>query len=80
MCIPNRYRIYIYARTAKGRGESYFIEVKTKAPGKPAMPNFSITGVGRDHVNVSWFVNAYADTGRAKCLFKGLFFLSPCHL
>lgn len=29
----NRYRVYIWARTSKGRGESYFIEIITTEAG-----------------------------------------------
>ncbi|GFO23158.1 neuronal cell adhesion molecule, partial [Plakobranchus ocellatus] len=61
---PNtKYRIYIYARTAKGRGEAYFIEIVTAKPGTPRMPRFTIENVGRTFINVSWWVNAFADSG-----------------
>jgi hypothetical protein len=38
-----KYRIYIWARTAKGRGEAYFIElVTTKAGGKRLCCGYSL--------------------------------------
>ncbi|PVD25037.1 hypothetical protein C0Q70_15534 [Pomacea canaliculata] len=58
-----KYRIHIWARTTKGRGESYFIEIFTTAGGDLRVPRFSITDVGRDYINVSWWINPYAKSG-----------------
>lgn len=58
-----KYRVYIYARTAQGRGEAYFIEIVTAKPGTPRMPRFTIENVGRTFINVSWWINAFADSG-----------------
>ncbi|GFS23806.1 neural cell adhesion molecule L1-like protein [Elysia marginata] len=61
---PNtKYRIYIYARTEQGRGEAYFIEIVTAKPGTPRMPRFTIENVGRTFINVSWWINAFTDSG-----------------
>ncbi|CAL1541881.1 unnamed protein product [Lymnaea stagnalis] len=59
----SKYRIYIFARTAKGRGEEFFIEIVTTEPGNPRMPRFSIANVGTHYINVSWWINAYASSG-----------------
>ncbi|XP_012943169.1 neuroglian isoform X3 [Aplysia californica] len=59
----SKYRIYIYARTVKGRGESYFIEVITGKAGTPRMPSFSIVSVGSHNINITWWINAFADSG-----------------
>ena len=32
-------------------------------PSVPRMPRFTIENVGRTYINVSWWVNAYADSG-----------------
>ncbi|KAK7102376.1 neuroglian-like isoform X2 [Littorina saxatilis] len=58
-----RYRVHIWARTDKGRGESYFIELITSEAGDPQAPRFSITDVGQHHINVSWWINPYARSG-----------------
>ncbi|KAH9519485.1 hypothetical protein Btru_002827 [Bulinus truncatus] len=61
---PNRkYRIYIWARTAAGRGEGYYIERSTTTPGHPKIPKFSVTDVGRDCINVSWWRDPYVSSG-----------------
>ncbi|KAK7486747.1 hypothetical protein BaRGS_00022031, partial [Batillaria attramentaria] len=58
-----KYRIYIWARTTKGRGEGYFIELTTSEAGDPQAPRFTITEVGQHHINVSWWINPYASSG-----------------
>uniref|UniRef100_A0A2C9KWE9 Neuroglian n=1 Tax=Biomphalaria glabrata TaxID=6526 RepID=A0A2C9KWE9_BIOGL len=59
----SKYRVYIYARTAKGRGEGYFIELVTADPGTPRMPRFSIANVGARNINVTWWINEFALSG-----------------
>ncbi|XP_059166690.1 neuroglian-like isoform X2 [Physella acuta] len=59
----SKYRIHIFARTAKGRGEGYFIEVTTTSPGTPMMPRFNIASVGRNDINVTWWINPHASSG-----------------
>ncbi|BFZ08082.1 hypothetical protein BsWGS_11121 [Bradybaena similaris] len=59
----SRYRVHIFARTEAGRGEGFFIELTTTAPGSPSMPRFTIANVGRNFINVTWWINAYATSG-----------------
>uniref|UniRef100_A0A0B7A4I7 Neuroglian n=1 Tax=Arion vulgaris TaxID=1028688 RepID=A0A0B7A4I7_9EUPU len=59
----SKYRVYVYARTTAGRGEDFFIEIVTTAPGNPRMPRFTISNVGSNYINVSWWINAYASSG-----------------
>ncbi|KAK7102380.1 neuroglian-like isoform X2 [Littorina saxatilis] len=63
LLINTKYRIYIWARTTKGRGEGYFIELITSMAGDPQAPRFTITDVGQHHINVSWWINPYASSG-----------------
>lgn len=58
-----KYRVHIWTRTNKGRGESYFIEIFTTKTGDPQAPRFSIMDVGQHHINISWWINPYASSG-----------------
>ncbi|XP_041379387.1 neuroglian-like [Gigantopelta aegis] len=62
--LPNtKYRVYIWARTARGRGEGYFIELTTTKEGRPGAPRYTIAEVGETFINVTWWVNPYASSG-----------------
>ncbi|XP_055880517.1 neuroglian-like isoform X3 [Biomphalaria glabrata] len=62
--LPNtKYRIHIWPRTSAGRGEGFYIERTTTAPGVPNIPRFSIVEVGRDFINVSWWRDPYVSSG-----------------
>ncbi|XP_064605046.1 neuroglian-like isoform X2 [Liolophura sinensis] len=49
-----KYRVHIWARTIKGRGEDYFIEVTTTRPGAPDAPKFTFSFIGEHMLNVTW--------------------------
>ncbi|XP_059160211.1 neuroglian-like isoform X2 [Physella acuta] len=59
----SKYRIHIWARTSAGRGEGFYIERSTTAPGAPSLPRFSIAGVGEDYINVTWWRDPYISSG-----------------
>ncbi|CAG5124473.1 unnamed protein product [Candidula unifasciata] len=62
--LPNtKYRITIWARTAVGRGEPFYIERTTVAPGIPMVPRFTIADVGTTFINVTWWRDAYQSSG-----------------
>ncbi|XP_050412731.2 neuroglian [Patella vulgata] len=54
-----KYRIHIWARTAQGRGEVYFIERATTA----YVPMYTIESVGHDYINVTWSSDIYDKPG-----------------
>ncbi|ESP02510.1 hypothetical protein LOTGIDRAFT_138283 [Lottia gigantea] len=56
----SKYRVYIWARTVQGRGDGYFIELTTTAPGTP---RYTIESVGEHYVNVTWWLNTYVKSG-----------------
>ncbi|GFO17116.1 neural cell adhesion molecule l1 [Plakobranchus ocellatus] len=58
-----KYRIFVWARTAAGRSEPYFIERTTAKPGIPLIPRFTIQYVGEDTINVTWWKDAYQESG-----------------
>ncbi|XP_055958104.1 neuroglian isoform X1 [Patella vulgata] len=58
-----KYRVYIWARTAQGRGDSYFIELVTTEPGSPQAPRYTIASVGEHHINITWWLNPYVKSG-----------------
>ncbi|KAK3708271.1 hypothetical protein RRG08_023673 [Elysia crispata] len=58
-----KYRIFVWARTDAGRSEPFFIERKTAKPGVPMIPRFKISDVGRHFINVTWWKDAYQDSG-----------------
>ncbi|XP_046363410.2 neuroglian-like isoform X3 [Haliotis rufescens] len=62
--LPNtKYRVYIWARTSKGRGDGYFIELTTSRAGNPEAPRYTIANIGETNINVTWWVNPYARSG-----------------
>lgn len=61
---PNtKYRIFVWARTEAGRSEPYFIERTTEKPGVPLIPRFTIADVGRTSINLTWWKDAYGESG-----------------
>ncbi|GFR81010.1 neural cell adhesion molecule L1-like protein [Elysia marginata] len=58
-----KYRIFVWARTKAGRSEPYFIERKTAEPGLPMIPRFTVADVGRHSINLTWWKDAYRDSG-----------------
>ncbi|KAL3853061.1 hypothetical protein ACJMK2_016641 [Sinanodonta woodiana] len=53
--LPNRkYRVYIWARTRNGRGESTFIEAMTTMIAPPGAPSFSVLFVTETMINLTW--------------------------
>ncbi|RUS77552.1 hypothetical protein EGW08_014681 [Elysia chlorotica] len=58
-----KYRIFVWARTQAGRGEPYFIERSTAKPGVPLIPRFTISHIGRHSINVTWWKDAYQESG-----------------
>ncbi|KAK6177079.1 hypothetical protein SNE40_015257 [Patella caerulea] len=54
-----KYRIKIWARTAQGRGEVYFIERATTA----FVPMYTIESVGTDYIKVTWSSDVYYKPG-----------------
>ncbi|BFZ07496.1 hypothetical protein BsWGS_10534 [Bradybaena similaris] len=61
---PNtKYRVTVWARTAAGRGDGYYIERTTGNPGVPMMPRFTIASVGTNFINITWWRDAYQASG-----------------
>ncbi|CAH1783792.1 unnamed protein product [Owenia fusiformis] len=48
------YRVYLWGITQKGRGEEYFMDLRTSDPGPPGAPSFVITNVTETAVNLTW--------------------------
>ncbi|GAB1602400.1 neuroglian-like isoform X2, partial [Argonauta hians] len=53
----SNYRIQIKAKTNAGEGKPYFIDVWTADVGMPIVPDWNITPMGNNTLNVSWNID-----------------------
>ncbi|XP_052824013.1 neuroglian [Octopus bimaculoides] len=51
------YRIQIQAMTSAGEGEPYYIDVWTTDAGMPIVPDWNMTPMGNNSLNVSWKID-----------------------
>lgn len=49
-----KYRLYVWPKNTKGRGEVSFIEASTSGPGSSNAPSFNIKDVNQTFINVTW--------------------------
>ncbi|XP_048738673.2 neuroglian-like isoform X2 [Ostrea edulis] len=49
-----KYRLYLWPKNSKGRGEVSFIEASTSGPGSSTAPSFSIKDANQTFINVTW--------------------------